>query len=239
MKITRLLLVLVFLSFSASVTLADGVDPLVGIRSGHGSTPITVNNPNPTFTLVVVQDPGTFVSLTTPGEVCSIAGDTCAVVPSGPDAGTIPVFQNQTAGPLDAITIFIKDPTNSFIFTCNANETLIFTGCTTTVLPGVGTDVTFTGGSVPTAFTGDDDSDDPACLVAGPAAPSCAEDFNLALGEFAVDIEGAPAGDFTSDLPVGSTLTGSVITSPEPSSALMLLFGMLALTLTKVARRAA
>jgi len=232
-KIVRSLLVVALFGFSASVAFADGIDPLVGIRSGGGSTPITVNTPNPTFNLVVVQDPGD-------GSICSIKGDTCAVVPAGqPGAGALPVFQNQTAGALTTLTIFIANGSIPLIFSCNSDETSIFTACGTTLVAG-GTDVTFSGGSVPTAFIADDDPDDAACLILGPSGSGCDDDFNLALGEFSVDIEGVFATDpIPTDLPVGTQLQGSVITAPEPGSALMLLFGMMAFALTKVTRRAA
>lgn len=238
-KILRSLLVVALLSFSASVVLADGVDPLVGFKPGGGSTPITVNNPNPTFSLVVVQDPGP-IGASGPGTICTISGDTCAVVPPGqPEAGSLPVFQNQTAGVLTTLTVFIQDPTHMFNFVCNTNETAIFSSCSPPVSVAGGEDITFSGGSVPTAFVGDDDSDDAACLIAGPAGPLCSDDFNLSLGEFALDIEGIISGDPTNDLTAGTNISGATITSPEPGSALMLLFGMLALGLTKVVRRAA
>jgi hypothetical protein len=233
-KMVRLLLVVALLSFSASVVLADGIDPLVGTRSGGGSTPITLTNPNPTFDLTVVQDPG-MVGAPGPGTICSISGDTCAVDPA---TDMLPVFQNDTGVTLTSITLFIQNQTSGgpqLIYQCNTAETSIFANCTTAIVAG-GTDVTLSGGpGVPAfVFKPDDDGDDSSCQELGPTGPGCSDDF--VGGEFAVDIEGILDG---TDLPVGTAIQGTVVTSPEPGSALMLLFGMLAFGLAKVVRRAA
>jgi hypothetical protein len=234
-KLIRFFVVVAFLGISASLALADGIDPLVGIKPGGGSTPITVTNPNPTFSLVVVQDPGN-------ASVCSIAGDTCAVVPpNNPGAGMLPVFQNQTGSTLTMLTIFIANGTLPLTFSCNPAEASIFSSCSPTLVAG-GTDVTFSGGTgvapATFGFKSDNDSDDSFCHEVGPSGPGCSDDFGFIGGEFAVDIEGVLSPDPTSDLPVGTNIQGATITSPEPGSALMLLFGMLALGLTKVVRRA-
>src|SRR6516164_8659785 len=95
---------------SASVVFADGIDPLVGVRSGGGPTPITLTDPNPTVTAMA----GT--------AGCSIPGDTCVV----------DVFQNQTGSTLTSLTIFIPTTTvgsNILNFTCNSAETGIFNNC--------------------------------------------------------------------------------------------------------------
>lgn len=232
-KLIRSLMVVAFFGISASLALADGVDPLVGIKSGGGSTPITVTNPNPTFSLIVVQDPGD-------ASVCSIAGDTCAVVPTGPGAGMLPVFQNQTGSTLTMLTVFIANGTLPLTFSCNPAETSIFSSCSPTVVAG-GTDVTFSGGTgvapATFGFKGDDDSDDSFCQEVGPSGSGCSDDFGFIGGEFAVDIEGV-LSDSTSDLPTGTTIQGATITStPEPGSALLLLFGAAAFGLAKLVRR--
>jgi hypothetical protein len=226
-KITRFLVLVALIGLTCSVALADGVDPLVGTKSGGGSTPITLTNPNPTFDLVTVQS-----------SVCTIAGDTCAVVLSGPDAGMLPVFQNDTGVTLTSITLFIQNSTTPLTYQCNTNETSIFANCSTAIVAG-GTDVTLSGGPGVAAFVfkSDDDSDDSLCQEVGPTGAGCADDF--VGGEFAVDIEGIISGDPTNDLPAGINIQGTVVTTPEPGSALMLLLGMVALALTKVARRAA
>jgi hypothetical protein len=235
-KMVRLLLVVALFAFSASAAFADGIDPLVGIRSGGGSTPITLTNPNPTFSLVVVTDPGD-------GSVCSIPGDTCAVVPPGnPGAGMLPVFQNQTGVTLASLTIFIANGSIPFTYSCNPAETTIFANCSGPISVAGGTDITFSGGPgvapATFGFIGDGDLDDYLCLLLGPQGPGCSDDFGFIGGEFAVDIEGV-LGASGSDLPVGTSITGTTITTPEPGSALMLLFGMVAFALTKVTRRAA
>ena len=232
MKILRLLLVVALLSFSASVILADGVDPLVGIGHGNGSTPITITNPNPTFSLVTAQSPA-----------CTIAGDVCAVIPPGmPDAGMIPVFQNDLGKTIPTLTIFIQNiPMTALTYQCNFGELSFFSTCNTVSVAG-GTDVIFSGGTgVPALiFYPDDDLDDESCasVIPGPEGPpaACSDDF--VPTEFTVDIEGIISGDPTNDLPQNLNIQGSVVTTPEPGSALMLLFGMLAFALAKVARRA-
>jgi len=227
-KLIRFFVVVAFLGTSASVALADGVDPLVGTKSGGGSTPITLTNPNPTFDLTVVHDPGD-------GSICSFAGDTCAVVPTGPGANMLPVFQNDTGTTLTTITLFIQNGTTALTYHCNTAETSIFANCSTAIVDG-GTDVTLSGGPgvLPFAFRSDDDSDDSLCQRVGPSGAGCADDF---VGEFAVDIEGVPG--VPNELPINTEIRGTVVTGPEPGSALMLLLGMVAFALTKVARRAA
>src|SRR5258708_11040480 len=187
-------MVVAFLGISVPLALADGVDPLVGIKSGGGSTPITIAYPNPTFSLVVVQDP-------VGGGICSILGDTCAVVPAGqPGAGMLPVFQNQTGSTLTMLTIFIANGTVPLTFSCNPAETSIFSSCSPAAVAG-GTDITFSGGTVAPAtfgFKGDHDSDDSFCHEVGTSRPGCSDDFGFIVGEFAVDIEGVLSGDPTS-----------------------------------------
>jgi hypothetical protein len=229
-KIARLLLVVALLGFSASVILADGVDPLVGIGHGNGSTPITT--PITAFTLVTAQS-----------SVCTISGDVCGVIPPGmPDAGMIPVFQNDLGQTITTLTIFLQNGSIPLNYQCG--PLAFFSDCTTVTVgtgPTGGTDVIFSGGTgIPALiFYADDDSDDSSCQTLGPTGPNCADDW--VPTEFTVDIEGIITTDGTTsnDLPTGITIQGSVITSPEPSSALMLLFGMLALALTKIACRAA
>jgi len=231
-KIARLLLVVALLSLSASVVLADGVDPLVGIGHGNGSTPITLTNPNPTFTLVTEKS-----------SVCTITGDVCGVIPAGmPDAGMIPVFQNDLGQTIATLTIFLQNGSIPLNYQCNQSELTFFSTCTTVTVAG-GTDVIFSGGTgVPALiFYPDGDSDDAPelCPAQGPTGPGCADDF--VPTEFTVDIEGiiTTTDATTNDLPPGITIQGSVNTTPEPSSALMLLVGVLAFALTKVVRRAA
>jgi len=207
-KLVRSALVVVLLGFSASVVLADGVDPLVGIKSGGGSTPITITDPNPTVT----------ATAGTTG--CTIAGDTCVV----------DVFQNQTGSTLTNLTIFITTTLvggNPLNFTCNDAETEffgIFGSCVATAVAG-GTDLFFSGGTGVAPATFECPEEVEGCFFVG--------------GEFAVDIEGTITDGQPPDLPSGTSITTQVITSPEPGSALMLLFGAAAFALTKVARRAA
>ncbi len=214
MKLIRLLMVVAFFGISASLVLADGVDPLVGIKSGGGSTPITITNPNPSFTATV----GT--------TGCSIPGDNCALA----------VFQNQLGTTLTNLTIFIPTTMvglNTLVFGCNGQETAIFTNCLATAVSD-GTDLFFSGGSVLSQGTvfcvPDDDADDETCTP----QTGDPDDLQTATGEFAVDIEGS-----TTEIPSGTLIPTQAVTTPEPGSALMLLFGMVAFGLLKVVRRAA
>ena len=222
-KIVRFVLVFALFGGTAALALADGVDPLVGIKHGGGSTPITITNPNPIVTGKLVQDSGD-------GKTCTIAGDTCL----------LEVFQNQLGKALTNLTIFVTSPSN-LTFSCNEGETDIFANCQVTPVKG-GFDFFFSGGSVASATfqcVGDGDLDDVLIRFLGcPNFLTNKDDWKWIGGEFAVDIEGTLT-DGVPDAPAGTVVTTQVITSPEPGSALMLLSGMLALGLVKVARRAA
>ena len=222
-KIFRFVLALALFGGTATLALADGVDPLVGIKHGGGSTPITITNPNPIVTGTLVQDSGD-------GKTCTIAGDTCLQE----------VFQNQLGKTLTNLTIFVTSPSN-LTFSCNEGETDIFANCKVSAVKG-GFDFFFSGGSIASATltcVPDGDLDDLSVLLLGcPNTLLNADDFKFVGGEFAVDIEGILTNGVP-DAPAGTTVTTQVITTPEPGSASMLLFGMLAFSLVKVARRAA
>jgi len=222
-KIVRSFLVLALFAGSASLAFADGVDPLVGIKHGAGSTPITITNPNPTITGTLVKDPGN-------GSVCSIAGDTCLQE----------VFQNQLGTTLTSLDIFITTPATNLTFSCNPAETDIFTHCSVSQVAG-GFNFFFSGGSVESAqfkCVGDGDWDDILIPILGcPNFLTQADDWKWVGGEFAVDIEGTITNG-KPDAPAGTSVTTQAITTPEPASASLLLFGMLAFGLLKIARRA-
>ena len=221
MKIARLALAFTLFGSTATLAFADGVDPLAGIKKGGGSTPITITNPNPIVTGTMVQDSGD-------GKTCTIAGDTCLQ----------DVFQNRLGTTLTSLTIFVTSPSN-LTFACNEEETDIFAKCQVNPVNG-GFDFFFSGGSVASATltcVPDGDLDDLTVLVFGcPNKFLNADDYKWVGGEFAFDIEGTLT-DGVPDAPAGTTITTQVITSPEPGSASMLLFGMLAFGLLKVARR--
>jgi len=222
-KIVRSLLVVALFACTGSLALADGVDPLVGIKHGAGSTPITITNPNPSITGTLVQDPGN-------GSVCSIAGDTCLQE----------VFQNQLGTTLTSLNIFITTPATNLTFSCNPAETDIFTHCSVSQVAG-GFNFFFSGGSVESAqfkCVGDGDWDD--FLIPWLGCPNILtdkDDWKWVGGEFAVDIEGTLTNGVP-DAPKGTSITTQAITTPEPGSAAMLLFGMLAFGALKIARRA-
>jgi len=222
-KIVRSLLVVALFACAASLALADDIDPLVGIKHGSGSTPITITNPNPSVTGTLVQDPGN-------GSICTIAGDTCLQQ----------VFQNQLGTTLTSLNILITTPATNLTFSCNPAETDVFTHCAVSHVTG-GFNFFFSGGSVESAqfkCVGDGDLDDFLIPVFGcPNILTDKDDWKWVGGEFAVDIEGTITGG-KPDAPAGTSVTTQAITTPEPSSAAMLLFGMLAFALLKIARRA-
>jgi hypothetical protein len=199
------------------VAWADGIDPKVIIQKGGGSTPITLTNPNPSVTATSHAN--------TEANPCFLASSSACISD---------VFQNRTGKTLTSLDIFIPAVQNLF-FTCgDISDLLFFDHCTSAIGHG-GTSIFFSAdgmhgfdGVTPAIFQcvpdldGDDDGGKKGCNE---------DDFAWVGGEFAVDIEG-------SDLPPRTRITTQVITSPEPGSSMLILFGALAFGLFKVVRRA-
>jgi len=199
------LLLLAVAVFSASAW-ADGIDPKVIIQKGSGSTPITVNNPNPSFGPVTA----------TQNSNC-LAGDFCV----------FEVYQNQTSQTLHTLTIAINDLTN-FAFQCGDLSQISFFSACSASDNGHVTDVTFSGGT--------------GIL---PAVQQCVSPTALSSitcqkvfvgGEFGLLIDAT-----ASEIAAGGTLTvsGNVLTTPEPHAGILILSAALAFGLLKLLRRGA
>ncbi len=200
-------------AFSGAV-LADGIDPHVIIRKGGGSTPITIQNPNP-----VVNTP----AQTNVGQCFDASSPACV----------FDVFQNRLGITITSLTVAIPD-ISGLVFSCDpAAQLFDFNTCTSTD-NGKVTDVKFSNSpnspfsGVPTAvwtcvpnFDGNDDPH--GCDK---------DDYTWVGGEFAVDIEGAGISRGTV-VPVG------VVPAAEPGAGLLLLVGGLALGALAVSRKAA
>ncbi len=214
MKAYKLLFVLLASAVFSTAVLADGIDPQVIIKPGGGSTPITLTTPNPMVSTPAALNTGQCTD------------------PSAP-ACVFDVFQNQTGSTITSLTIFI--PTfGNLIFSCGDAASLsFFNSCSTSNIAG-GTDVFFSN-SIGSPFSGvatatkscDDDEEEFLSFS------SESDDCKFVGGEFAVDIEGA--GITANDIHTPFPLT--VITTPEPAAALLMLFGALAFGLLAVGRR--
>jgi hypothetical protein len=213
LKPVRLLVILTAALFSAA-TWADGIDPKVIIQKGGGSTPITIHDPNPSVTATSHAN--------TEANPCFLAESSACISD---------VFQNQTGITIQSLTIGITDVTlpeiGKLVFSCGA-DLLFFNHCSSSDNGSV-TDIFFsnTPGS---PFHGVDS----AVLQCGDDGDDGEEEecHHWVGGEFSVDIEGA-------DLPAGIPITVQAITTPEPGSAMMILFGALAFGMLKFVRRAA
>ncbi len=208
----KLIFTAIIAACCTTVALADGIDPKVIIQKGGGSIPITLTNPNPTFSGQASLNPN-------------------CLNPSVPCV--YDVFQNQLGTTLTSLTIFIATVPN-LVFTCGDQSLgLYFDHCGSTTVSG-GTDISFTADGL-NGFNG-----------VGPATQQCVadsdpflgaidkflfslkggcqkwdpDDYKYVGGEFSVDIEGA-------DMPLGTTVGGSAITTPEPATGLLLLLGAL------------
>jgi hypothetical protein len=219
LKSFRLLFVILTAAVFSAAAWANGIDPRVIIQGGTGSTPITLTNPNPSVT-------STAVANNAQNNFPCFFEDSAACVQD--------VFQNQTITTIMSLDVFI--PTvlvneEALVFTCGPfADVLFFDHCTNTIVTG-GTHVFFSAddmngfnGVPPAVLTCVPDSDD--------AEGSCdKDDQKFVGGEFTIDIEG-------SDLPAGTQITAQAITSPEPGTGLMFLFGVLAFGMFKLVRRA-
>jgi hypothetical protein len=132
------------------------------------------------------------------------------------------VFQNQTGNTLTHLTIFI--PTiDSLVFKCDPTTLLIFfNDCNSNGATG-GTDVNFFN-TANSPFAG--------VPTATPCNSDLEEECGMPFvgGEFAVDIEGA-------GVVTGTVIPVTVITTPEPGAALLMLFGAMVFGLFRLTRR--
>jgi hypothetical protein len=211
LKISKFFMVVAVLVVSAACTWADGIDPKVIIKKGGGSTPITLQDPNPSVTAPAKKNIGQCFDASAP-------------------ACVFDVFQNQTGNTITSLTIFI--PTlNNLIFSCEPGSLVFdFNGCTATNVSG-GTNIFFfnsgpgsLGGVAPAVF---------GCVLDGDENDERHDDCDkkgYTGGEFAVDIEGA-------GVVRGTQIPLTAVTTPEPGSFLLMLVGALAFGLLGLVRK--
>ena len=198
MKLIHLLVVVAFLGISASVALADGVDPIVFTR-GCGGTG------QPACDAILLT--GTSVNISATFACSGSTADTCST------------FVDVLNGTLAAI--------NSFTITFNATGTLPDGGgtiplsfaCATPPVEGApflfncsgsGNTLTFTGGTLCPENESETVPDGDECGVV-------------------INLQGSSTtNDPTGTGLAGVTISGNFSTVPEPSSALLLMAGLMA-----------
>jgi hypothetical protein len=210
----RLCLLIVTAALLSAATWADGIDPKVGIQGGGGSQHITPLNPNLNF------------KGTTGTTGCSIPNNVCLVLD----------FENDLGHAINSLTIFIQDNPKQLpnaTYEC-ADGSSFGLHCADPVHISGGWDIVFSGGLIPSACVSDNSplaALDPVLWSLPGSCKVWDKDDYVGGGEFALDIESV-----NGDLPAGVVLQGTVIT-PEPSSLLMLVFGLLAFGLFQVVGR--
>jgi hypothetical protein len=203
------LLLLTATLFSAS---AWAQDPKPIPQKGTDATVITLTNPNPTVTATAQAN--------SPANPCPFQSAFCV------DDN----FQNATGKTLATITMFFSSTMNKGLtFNCPSSTEMLsavfFDNCSQSAVSN-GEDITFSGGTgVASAQCGV--SPDAAALVSKSACP---EGEQLTGGLFAIDMYG-------SDVVMGTSITTTAITTPEPGAGLMVLFSALAFALFKLVRR--
>jgi hypothetical protein len=194
--------------FSAS---AWAQDPKPIPQKGTDATVITLTNPNPTVTATAQAN-----STANP---CPFQSAFCV------DDN----FQNATGKTLATITMFFSSTINKGLsFNCpSATEMLsamFFDNCSQSAVSN-GEDITFSGG---TGVASAQCAVSPAAAVV--LSSPCGEGEQLTGGLFAIDMYG-------SDVVMGTSITTTAITTPEPGAGLMVLFSALAFALFKLVRR--
>lgn len=211
-----LLLILTVAIFSAA-TWADGIDPKTIITKGSGSTPITLTNPNPSFSGTATSN----ANCLSPTDVCFYQ-----------------VFQNQTGVTLTSLNILVNDVAG-FDFTCAiTSQSIDFTSCGSSDNGHV-TDIFFSGGTGVAAATQQCVPDTWIDQVAQSLGVfNCQkydpDDYKFVGGEFAVLVDATANEDFA-----GQSVAGATVTTPEPGVGILILFGALAFGLLKLVRRVA
>jgi hypothetical protein len=203
---------------------ADGIDPKVIIQGGGGSTPITVTNPNPTFSGTATQNSN-----------CLSPTDACYYQ----------VFQNQTGQTLHSLTINITDLAG-FVFSCgDLSQISFFSACSATDNGSV-TSVFFSGGTgiaaatkvcVPDnlieqglALLSPNWCTNPTWLKLDPDSLDDLQYTSASGGEFALLIDGNANY-------AGQSVVGQTVSTPEPGTSLLVLFGALAFGGLLIARK--
>jgi hypothetical protein len=144
------------------------------------------------------------------------------------DACVSIVFQNQTSQTLHNLTIAINDLAN-FSFQCGDSSQISFFSSCSSSDNGHVTDVTFSGGTgiLPAVLQ---------CVspsLTSALSTSCQKQF--VGGEFGLLIDAAlTEGNFA-----GQSVSGTVVTTPEPDAGILVLSTALAFGLLKLLRRGA
>jgi hypothetical protein len=196
--------------FSASVWAQD---PKPIPQNGTDATVITLTNPNPTVTATAAAN--------SEANPCPFQSAFCV------DDN----FQNATGKTLTTITMFFSSTINKdLVFNCPSSTEMMsavfFDNCSQHAVSN-GEDITFSADGKP-GFTGV-----PSECVSPTAVPvlnsACTGEGQNGL--FAIDIYG-------SDVRMGTSITTTAITTPEPGAGLMVLFSALAFALFTLVRRA-
>jgi hypothetical protein len=209
------LLLLTAALFSVS---AWAQDPKPIPQNGTDATVITLTNPNPTVTATAQAN-----SAANP---CPFQSAFCV------DDN----FQNATGKTLTSITMsFASQISNgmTLVFNCPSSQEMLsavfFDNCSQSAGPKGTENITFSA-DMKNGF----DGVLPARCVSPEAAAvvnsACTGDEQLSGGLFAIDMYGT-------DVVMGTTITTTAITTPEPGAGLMVLFSALAFALFKLVRR--
>ena len=194
MKLIHLLVVVAFLAISASVALADGVDPIV-FTKGCGGTG------QPACDAVVLTPGNTTGVMVSEAFTCDMSGNCTAT----------DTVINLSGLAINSFSLVFQDslptmPPTPLSYSCMADGFFV---CSP--VPGTTNAFTFAGASI----CADADSD----FVDGTFVPD-GDECGVVIGLNATTAEGISGT---------TTLTGTAsFSAPEPSSALLLLFGLVA-----------
>ena len=192
MKISRWVLVLIFLSLSSSVALADGIDPGVKLQGGNDATGVfTANDPNFSFTAFASE----FGTVGAQQEFDFIN------------------FTNQVATEVDLVVTLLPG-TPALTFTCDGTSDY-FSECSVTDLGGGQTEISYFapntgpggfGGLPPAMDFGEGSCDGPqSCFTDTPGA-----DFGVVVTDSNGDLHNLPGDE-------GFSAQGSLVLAvPEP-----------------------
>jgi hypothetical protein len=208
------LLLLAVALFSASAWAQSDPKPIPQRDPPGAITQITLTNPNPTVSGVVVAS-----------TACPVGSNFCV----------FDNFQNATGKTLTSITMFFSAAMNpvGLSFSCPDSQDMMsavfFDHCSQSAVSNgdvtTGEDVTFSA-DMKNGFNG----------VAPCVSPTALSSVSgCSGGLFAIDIY---SSDHDLDNLVGQTITTQAITTPEPGAGLMVLFSALAFALFQLVRRA-
>jgi hypothetical protein len=206
MKISRWLLVAVVLGLVSSAAMADGIDPQVKLKGGSGSTGLfSLTDPNFSFTVNGGASPQPFYFINATGQLVGEVDLLITLI-----GGTPPLT-------------FTVDPANPY-FT-DASVTTLDTGQTLIRFFGLNTgDFGYGGLPFATDLPSPENCDGiHSCFTETPGA-----DFAVAFADNpgTLDLTNLPADQ-------GFTVQGTLVATPEPSTMLLVLVGVVLLLLLK------